>query len=229
MTYDMGQFIQDIVSNNIKLNDEIYEYLCSVDRDRLKELLKRLNKVKAIDAGAIAKSRKDYGSRKVTAKQITGKKSKLVGEIFEQIIQLLFENCQCVTSTTNVRTTVNEIDFLISVGPSGMVVPFFKNVTNHLIGEAKCYTSGVKVEWINELIGIMQAHNTNHSILFLGCNSSPLRTDKIHILQLHCASNRYVVPFGMGQLNQIVQGANFLKVLAEQYTKVLNGENKLAI
>lgn len=229
MTYDMEQFLDDILSSGIKLDDHIYEYLCKVDRVRLKDLLARLNKVKAINASEVSRARKMHGVRKPTVREITGKKSKLVGQLFEEIIQLLFENCQCITSTSNVRTTVNEIDFLISVGPSGVIVPFFKNVNNHLIGEAKCYTSGVKVEWINELIGVMHAHNTNHSILFLGCDSAQLRSDKIHLLQLHCSRRDYVVPFGMGQLNQIVQGANFLKVLSEQYTRVLDGVNKLAI
>jgi len=77
-----------------------------------------------------------------------------------------------------------------------------------MLGEAKCYTIGLKAEWVNELVGIMDQHNCDHSVLFVASLSKTLTVDHRHGLQLHAKGGKMIVPFGLKQLTEIANGYN---------------------
>lgn len=235
MTFD--DFLIELVSGNVPPDEKIFAYFSDTDRPRLLNLLKRLQTARALDVGALSKSRTAANAaanspRKHTIakkKAVEGAKARLVGAIFERIVSLLCEDCKLFTAVTNVRTNTAEVDVLIELGPSASLVPMLKNAGTHLLGEAKCYTSGLKSEWVNELVGLMDQHHCNHSLLFLASPSKTLNVEHRHGLQLHATKGRTVVPFGMKQLTEIANGANFLSVLSKQYVQVQTGGTALAI
>jgi hypothetical protein len=98
-----------------------------------------------------------------------------------------------------------------------------------MLGEAKCYTSGIKSEWVNELVGIMEQHNCDHSVLFVASPSKTLNVEHRHGLQLHARGGKMIIPFGLKQLTEIANGSNFLSVLSKQYVSVKTGATSLAI
>ena len=98
-----------------------------------------------------------------------------------------------------------------------------------MLGEAKCYTSGMKSEWVNELVGIMDQHNCDHSVLFVASPSKTLNVEHRHGLHLHARGGKMIVPFGLKQLAEIANGSNFLSVLSKQYVSVKTGATSLAI
>jgi hypothetical protein len=104
-----------------------------------------------------------------------------------------------------------------------------QDASTHILGEAKCYSSGLKTEWINELVGLMAFHGTKHSILFVASPSKKLQTAHRFALQGHSLQGNYVVPFGMAQIKKIMAGSNFLKVLGDQFVDMRSGSNALAI
>lgn len=243
MSYGFNEFLSDLVENKANPTDEIYNYLSPVDTKRLNLLLKRLERIRGIDSSSISEFRKSFAvshksisdSRKnsgwkTSKKSIDGSKSNLTGRVFEQIIRLLFKDCVCIQNlTVNVRSTTAEIDVLLEISPLAKVVPFLKDVANHLIGEAKCYATGVKAEWINELCGIMDTHATKHGLLFVA--SEPKKMNRIHItaIHMHSVAGKHIVPFGLTQLFRVANGDNVLKVLSEQYSLVLTRQDALFI
>ncbi len=228
MTYGMNEFLRDLVEKDIPPNDQIYSYLSTTDLPRLKTLLARLDKVRSLDVTQLAKLRP--ASHKHKAKKATqGQQTKLLGKILEIVMLTLLRGCHGISVGANLRSTTSEIDFMVQVGPTAFIIPIFKSAATHLIGEAKCYKSGFKSEWVNELVGLMQAHSTTHSILFTASPSKVLRADHRHLIQLHGMKGDRVIPFGLAQVNEIANGKNFLKVLSDQYVRVLNATSDLAI
>lgn len=236
MSYAMEDLLQDMIREGVPLNEKIYAYLSVTDTKRLKELLARLQRIREMKVKDIAAARvvanKSLVVRKhkiTKQKAVEGRKSRLIGKCFEQIVALLCDGCEAFSTITNVRTSTAEVDVLIELGPTASLIPMLRAAGSHLLGEAKCYTSGLKSEWVNELIGIMDQHNCNHSLLFVASPSKTLNVEHRHGIHLHAKGGKMVVPFGLKQLNEIANGSNFLSVLSRQYVNVQVGATTLAI
>ena len=230
VSYSMDQFLVDLAKNNSNPDDMILGYLSNTDTAELGRALARLDRVRAIDCALIAKNRSLNSVRKKkTKKQLEGIKSAWVGKIFEEIVRILLDGCICLSHGGNVRTSTSEIDFLLKMNSLSMTIPIFIKAVTHILGEAKCYTSGVKTEWINELVGLMKIHSATHSILFLASPSKTLPVQHRHAIHYHSGQGSVVVPFGLAQLKQISAGKNFLRVLSDQYIDAMAGSTNLAI
>lgn len=179
----------------------IFSYLSTTDVRRLSEWLKRLEHVREIQT----KGKKKQAQR-----------SRLLGKILEKAARVLLDGCKCLTHDGNLRTTTSEIDFLIRIGPLGGAIPLLREADTHAIGEAKCYATGPKTEWVNEFIGILQSHSAKLGILFTACPPRTLRSEIRTSIAIHAATGKYVVPFGLSQFGRICAGDNFLAVLSEQ-------------
>lgn len=236
-SYTAAEFISDCINRKVNLNDELLNYLCPTNRERLKQLLKRLEHVRGLVPKDIAAQRKTFNKvvgairahKHVSVASVQGVKSTLTGKLLERIIKTLVDECQPVEAITNLRTTTAEIDVLLQLGVSASVVPMLSAAGTHIIGEAKCYMSGFKQEWVNELSGLMQQHLCTHSILFVGCPSKVLQREHRFGLQLHAANGHHVVPMGLKQLTEVADGANFLDVLGRQYVDSMTGAVSLSI
>jgi len=237
MTYPMLDMLKDMASGGVPLDEKILAYLSVTDTRRLKQLLGRLEYVRDMDVKAIAAARAAYNADPaarrphiiVKQKAVEGEKSRMVGALFEKIVQLLCDGCEAFTTVTNVRTSTAEVDVLIELGPTAALIPMLRAAGSHMLGEAKCYTVGMKTEWVNELVGIMNQHNCDHSVLFVASPSKTLNIAHRHGLQLHAKDGKMIVPFGLKQLSEIANGSNFLSVLSRQYVSVKTGATTLAI
>lgn len=219
MSWQMDDFINHLIANGVNLNDELYEYLSSTNIARLQEWIKRLEKVRSFKVSGNSKS----------AKTRRAKQSQLIGKIFENLVRVILDGCTIMNHGANIRTTTSEIDFLIHFEPSSFMVPMFKDNGSHCIGEAKCIVGGMKTEWINELAGIMNAHNASLSILFTAAPPKKLRSEHVTAIAIQSATGFRVVPFGITQLNKVVSGENFLKILNEQYVKATSHSQEIHI
>jgi hypothetical protein len=228
LSYGFTEFLKDLCDKQIDPDAQIYDFLSTTDTSRLKTLLLRLERVRACDAAALGKSRPAHHKYK-TRKAIQAEQSRLLGRLLEQVMLSLLKGCKGIKVLGNIRSTTSEIDFLVQVGPTALVIPIFASAGTHIIGEAKCYSSGFKSEWVNELVGLMQLHSTDHSILFTACPSKKLRSDHRHAIQLHGIAGKRVIPFGLAQVKEIASGKNFLSILSDQYVRVLNATSDLAI
>ena len=214
MSFSLQDLIGHLVSNNVDPNDQIYAYMCSTDVKRLKDWLTRLDRVRAFEP----KSKPDKG-----------RKSALIGKVFERLVRCLFDGCHAMACTNNVRSTSSEIDFLIQVQPLGGAIPFLSVAGTHLIGEAKCILKGFKKEWVDELRGIMETHGTKRSVLFTAVPSKKLSREPRMAIALHAASGNLIVPFGLAQIDRVLKGENFLRVLGRQVIDAANHLSSLEV
>lgn len=228
MSYGFTEFLKDLCGKDIDPDESIYEFLSTTDTSRLNTLIARLERVRACDAGFLSKTRSARHKYKAR-KAIQAEQSRILGRLLEQIMLSLLRGCKGITVLSNIRSTTSEIDFLVQVGPLALAIPIFKSAGTHIIGEAKCYSSGFKSEWVNELVGLMSLHSASHSIIFTACPSKKLRADHRHAIQMHCIAGKRVIPFGLAQVGEIASGKNFLRILSDQYIKVLNATTDLAI
>jgi hypothetical protein len=218
--YGFVEFLNDLATNNVKPNDEVYKYLCQVDIGALDRWAARLARVQSFEIKGNSKKSK---SRK-------GKKSQLVGKLFERLVRVLLDGCPNVLiHNGNIRTTVSEIDFNIQLQPLAQAIQMFQGIGALAIGEAKCVDSGPKVEWINEFSGILDAHNSKLGILFTACAPRPLRSEHRTAIAIHCGHGKFIIPFGMGQISKVKQGENFLKMLSDQHASAISHVNGLSI
>jgi hypothetical protein len=236
LSYTAKDWIADCLSNNLALDDQLLNYICPTDKVGLNVLLRRLKFVRDLDPKIIAPARKAQnktaGPRKhvyVSVGSVQGVRSSITGRILERIIRLLFKSCQAVQSVANLRSSTAEIDLLLHLNVLSGAVPMFRTAGTHIIGEAKCYASGFKQEWVNELCGLMAQHNCSHSILFVGSPSKVLKIDHRHGLHVHAIRGQHVVPFGIKQFEEVAAGENFLKVLGRQFVDVQVSSVSLAI
>lgn len=201
MTLSMEDLLGELVTNNVDPNDQVYSYLSTTNVDRLQEWLTRLEKIRAFNP---------------TSKQERGKKARLVGLVFEKLVKCLFEGCHALVCLNNVRSTTSEIDFLVEVQPLGIALPFLSASGTHLMGEAKCVMKGFKKEWIDELRGIMEVHGTKRGVLFTAVPPRKLTREPRMAIALHAATGNLIIPFGRTQIDKVLGGENFLKVLSRQ-------------
>lgn len=219
MTYSLEDFLHDLSIKGISLNDQIYDYLSVTNTDRLAQWIARLSRVRDFEVKGNSKE----------ARALRGKKSNLIGRIFEELVRTILDGCNALRHDGNIRSTTSEIDFRIVIEPSGLCIPMLKDNGTHAIGEAKCLVSGVKTEWFNELAGILTTHSATLAILFTASPPKKLNTNHRQALALLAAKDHRVVPVGLTQINEVASGGNFLKILSEQYIRVTTHSNDLAI
>lgn len=217
--YSLEEFLIDLEHGDINITNGIYEYFSATDVVKLKKYKEKLKRVR--DYTIVARGKKK--------KEMQGHKSRLIGLIFEKIVVILVSGCKALTYVSNVRSTVSEIDVLLKVEPTAGIFPMLRAAGTHLIGEAKCLTSGIKSEWINELAGLLTIHNANLAILFVACPSKPVSGGHRIAIALNAANNRRIIPFGIKQIEQIENGGNFLQLLCDQYVNAMTHSTDLHI
>src|SRR5690349_15152572 len=122
-------FLQFMVQSNTD-DVAIYQHLASLDRGRLKTLLKRLETVENAKPPT-----KGSG-----AKEFAGRRDSVKGRLYEQIIRVFVDGVKCFASWSNVSTTTNELDILIQLGPSAQFIPALRLWGTHCICECKYHS-----------------------------------------------------------------------------------------
>jgi hypothetical protein len=196
------------------LNAQIFEFIAPVDRAAFTVKHSALQAALAMPSGT---------------KVQKGAKSAAVGKAFEELVIAMLKDSKAIQYKNNIRTTVAEVDFLIAVLPSGSCVPMLRQSGTHILGEAKCYTSSPKTEWVTELVGLMALHKTTTAILFLGSKAKKLQREIKVAIAIAAAKGAMVVPFGQTQIDKVAQGGNFLMLLSEQYVSAANHAGDLWI
>lgn len=202
---DLQSFLEILAQESVTPNDEIFAYLSNTNISRLKEWMVRLKKVRDF---SIPRNKK--------TPQKKTQKNRLLGKILEEAVRVLLDGCRCLQHDGNLRTTTSEIDFLLRIETLGLAVTILRDVGPHVIGEAKCYSSAPRTEWVNEFIGILQSHGARLGYLFTACPPRNLRSEIRTAIAIHAGAGKQVVPFGLTQFERILNGENFLKVLSEQ-------------
>lgn len=236
MNYNPLDLLKDMLQSNITPDDQLYELLCHIEPARLAALTSRLKSIRSADADAIAKRRRDDNKKPTprqhkifTKKSVTSKLSQLTGKLLERVIAEILTNCTLIQTYNNIRSTTAEIDFMVQLGIMANLIPIFRDAGTHFLGEAKCYSSGFKQEWVNELAGLMDQHQCTLSIIFVASPSKVMTAPHRTGIYIHSIKGKHIIPFGLKQIEEIISGKNFLSILLSQCVKVKSGAADLAI
>src|SRR5208283_4996030 len=137
-------------------DEKIYKVLCgSLQYQRYKELVGRIKVV--VDAKTPAG---------VSKAEWQGRKSRIKGRLFEKLIVLVLKSVEPFKSWTNVNSTTSELDILVQIGPSSVIIPSLREWGTHFICECKFSSDYVSIQWITNLNTVLQTHNAYVGVLF---------------------------------------------------------------
>lgn len=205
-----------LTTGNQNINRSIFAYLENIDPVRFRTLTARLARVRAF---------KPKGPK---AAELEGKRAALVGKVFEKLLECLMMQSKVLCVGSRVRSTTSEIDHLLTLTPLSILVPAVSQAGTHIVAEAKCYSKPMKSEWISEMKGVLDLHNTKVGILFVA------RAQKIQVairtaIAVFSGQGYRIVPFGPKQLQEIESGKTFLEVFSAQSVAVSIHSTKLAV
>lgn len=227
--YQLLALLDDMEKQGTNPNDELYNYFCKTDKVQLGKCLARLERVRSYEYEPSSAKGTIKRIKRKSKKERQGKQSRLKGLLLEKAVQILLDGCKVFTYQSNIRSTTSEIDFLIKVEPFARYFQPFNNGLSHILGEAKCYDSSLKKEWVDELVGTLAAHNTNFGILFTGCPPRKVQREFRSAIALHSMRGQSIVPFGRAQLDKIKNGENFLKLLSQQSLQARVHNSELSV
>jgi hypothetical protein len=204
-----------------QLTDEIYAW--AIPTDQAKK-----DKIRLLYDELVSLTGPQSANKGAAAKTTKGERNRLVGQVYEKLLRLLFD--QGVLSVEgNIRTTTGEVDLLLKIEPSGCWLPLLRDLGTHVIGEAKCHAKAPSSELVNELRGFIDTHSAKLAFLFVFCKSRSLAPDARQAIALHGAQGRYIVPLGRKQIEQVIAGVPVCKILSEQRVHAANATSKLSI
>lgn len=197
----LDAYFADLVQLGIgPISEGLYGYLSKVDVTRLNALITQLDTLKA---------NKPRGRNQ-------GNWRHQVGKLYEEIIQTLFKDSEVFEAQTNVRTTTGEVDVALRCKAMAVYVPFLTGKA-HLLAEAKCHDKSPKSDWITEMVGNFQMHNTDLGILFIYSKPTTLKREFRQAIAVGVGGQKVVIPFGKKQLSDICSGSSLLDVLSKQH------------
>lgn len=219
MSYDLLEFLKDCADNGIKPSDPIYDAMWSGDLEEIRRLRSRIIQIRAL--------KKKGSSQRVKA--FRGRQSRHLGLMLERLMLRLLSGCNFLDVESNVRSTTSEIDYLVALGPLAVVMPMFRDAKSHVLGEAKCVSGGFRTEWVTEMAGLLMTHAANLGIIFTAAPSRKISVGCRTVMAVQGANGYRVVPFGFAQLEKIIQGESFPKVLEAQFVLAMASSTQLEI
>lgn len=201
-------------------NDELYEWTSPIDRPRFAALYARLERVIAWKSPRKGK----------LAVRDRGRRSALVGRLYERLLGVLFNGRGALTVAQNVRTTTSEVDLLLKIEPIGSAsLPCLQNIGTHVIGEAKCHAEPPSSELVNECAGFLSTVSARLCLLFVFCSSRVVGRDARTAIAIHAAQNVFIVPLGRKQLEAVRSGVPIMRVISEQRVDAATHSTQLEI
>jgi hypothetical protein len=210
---------------SVRFTDDHLQFLNPVDVNKLRKVKKQLLRVQALQFDR-SKSYRVYKSKK----SFDGRRGYLVGLLFEELIQIIFEESQIFALDSRVVTDSCEIDFFIHVLDPYKQLFGILNGHQRIFGEAKCHLSSAKSEWVNTLSGKMVSNGTRSGMIFTfkaGAAPSQFRA----AIKDHFRSNPAIeiVPWGPTLVDELIDGKPFLRLLQVQHNFAYVGTNALVL
>lgn len=168
-----------------------------------------------------------------SAKTWEGRKNRVRGRCFERLSGLVLQSVRPFTTWHSVQTTTNEIDWLVSIGPTGQYLPAMRQWGTHLICECKFTHSFVTVTWIDRLNTVLQTHNASVGILLCtkGLTNKGRGTAAMNQIRILSAMtpSRTIVTVNMDDIRGLAAGTNFVELLTERYVEARIGADRLRL
>lgn len=195
----------------------LWSVLDRVDRVKLAKLLTDVDTAdatkfdKAVNVGMTKAS---FDSEK------SGKK----GKIFEQVAATLLSGVACFGARTDIATSTNQLDVLVTMGLWSGVVPAFRQWGTHFICECKFHDKGVAIDWVQKLDSLLGTHGASVGILI---SKKPItkggRGNINHNLQMLAVNGTYILSLSRSDLDKCAAGDGIIQMLVDRFIAVQMG------
>lgn len=201
----------------------LYSYLEQIDRERLRRVIGRLNRIETATIRRKGKTRKAF----------EGQRSSIKGKLYEDLVATVVNGVQFFTSWRNVQSSTNELDFLIMLGPKARWIPAMRGWGDHCICECKYHATHVSTNWVTKLNTVLQMHGAAVGILFSKKGVAPKgRGSQIrHTLQLLAAgpTPTFILCVDFDDLLACANGEKFCRMVSARYMEVQAGLDRLSL
>jgi len=210
-------FVLEYLSKNGVDDAAVWSVLDKVDRVKLARLLTELD---AVDATKYDKA-VNVG---MTSKTFETIKSGKKGKLFEEIAATVLSGVTCFGARKDIPTATNQLDVLVSMGPTSAIVPAFRDWGTHFICECKFHDKGVSVEWIQKLESLLGTHGSKVGLLI---SKKPIskgtRGNIPHMLQLFAMKGTYILCLSREDLDKCAAGDGIIQILVDRYISIQMG------
>ncbi|MGA8761373.1 MAG: restriction endonuclease [Candidatus Sulfotelmatobacter sp.] len=162
-----------------------------------------------------------------------GQNNQAKGHLFEELMEIILRSVEPFTSWNNVHTSTSEIDILVQLGPTGLLLPALREWGTHVLCECKFSHDSVSIQWVTNLNTVLQTHNTTVGLLFttrgLSARGNGARAKRqIEILSVMTPA-RFIVCLNGDDLKLCAEGFNFLRLLSQRYMEVKANTGRLRL
>jgi hypothetical protein len=200
------------------INDErIYEFLTNPADEN--SIAKWTNRIERIDG-----AKKPAG---ITPRTWVGKKNKLRGACFEKLTGFVLQTVKPFTSWNRVHTAINEIDWLVQIGPTAHFLPVMRNWGSYCVCECKFGVQAVSVSWVGKLNTTLQTHGASVGLLVSSKGlsrkgrGSAVRT-QLQVLAAMTPS-RVILCLNIGEIRSSLSQRRFLQLITGRFIEAKTG------
>jgi hypothetical protein len=206
-----------------KIDDpRLYDYLTrAVDQTRIDHWTNRIDKINGI-----------VRPGNIKPKEWEGRTNELKGRCFEKIGGIILSSAMPFHAYNRVPSTMNEIDWLVELGPSAKWLQATSEWGTHFICECKFGTQTINAGWIGKLNTVLITHSASVGLLISsrglgkGGGSQKLRFQ----LQMLAAVPpvKVIICMNTQEVTDSLTQRNFLRILCQRYVQTKIGAAKLS-
>jgi hypothetical protein len=200
----------------------VYDYLTrTVDQAQFDHWTRRIAKIESIN--------RPVG---VSQKSWEGRTNEVKGRCFERIGGLLLSSAKPFSLHSRVATTVSEIDWLVTLGPSAAWLPATREWGTHFVCECKFGRQKINSGWIGKLNTVLENHSAGVGLLISsrGLGKGGGSQKLLFQLQLLASKtpSKVIICMNTEEVRENVARRNFLRSLCERYVQVKIGAATLS-
>jgi hypothetical protein len=216
----LDQYLDFMNSNNVD-DPAIFEHLtATIDHNKVAALIAQIDAINA-------KTKPASMSAKAWEGQINSEK----GALFEELGGLVLKSVKPFTSWSNVNTPINEIDWLVQIGPTGKHLTAIREWGTHFICECKFVNKSVNVTWLGKLRSVIQTHGANVAILMSskgvskkGRSSAVRYTIQMYAVMPHPV---VIICLNMEEVKASLASRKFLQLISQRFVEAKAGVKPL--
>lgn len=165
--------------------------------------------------------------RGISAKSFESLKNQQKGDQFEKLVGAVLKSVKPFESWNKVGTPLNELDWLVALGPTAVHHPAMREWGTHFICECKFGAQNVSVSWTGKLNTVLETHGATVGFLMSsrGIATRGRATAVRYQLQMLAAKtpSRVIVCLSTEEIRASLANRKFLQLITHRYVEAKVG------
>jgi len=155
------------------------------------------------------------------------------GKALEEIVAFLFDKSSVFKVHSNIRTSTNEIDHLVTFNQKGKKFRDYIRITGeYFLSECKNYKTKIGVTWVGKFFSLLTVQPCKFGIIFSyhglsgsGWNYGIGLTKKLFLTREKLEDRTFVIDFNIRDFERIKTGNNLLDIIEAKMTALYTDTN----